>query len=232
MTRIIRGLITALVCICVSSIFVEAIGIGYLWMNGGLEPDRLFRAIAAIHDVDLYAIQAEIENVGKPKDIEQVSFDAKLDWRIAESLDLDRREAAINIALSELRQLQLTLKIDQERYQTIKESFDKELKELESRFAKDGILNLGKTLASLQPKQAKEQILKIIDDEPVETYTQAMNDVVAIIKTMPLDKQKKILGEFKTENESDTLREILRQIRLGEPEVSVTRDAQNQLNRN
>lgn len=232
MTRIMNGLITSLVCICVATVLVEAIGLGYLGVTGRLTQERLFRAMAAIHNVDLDAIKAEIDNANKSKDIEQVAFKEKLDWRTAESLDLDRREAAINKALSELRQLQLTLRIDQERYEAIKNSFDKELEELQAKFVEEGILDVTKTLESLQPKQAKEQILKMLEDEPAESYTQAMNDVVAIVKAMPLDKRKKILSEFKTESESETLSEILRQIRLGEPEVSVTREAQNQLNGN
>jgi|TARA_B100000809_G_scaffold224369_1_gene234474 hypothetical protein len=44
-------------------------------------------------------------------------------------------------------------------------------------------------MEAIQPKQAKEQLLKMIEDE-------AMDDVVSIIKGMALDKRKKIIQEF------------------------------------
>ena len=57
----------------------------------------------------------------------------------------------------------------------------------------------------------------------------AMNDVVRMIKAMPLDKRKKIMGEFKTAQESEKLKEILREIRLSPVEMDLLRDSRKQL---
>jgi hypothetical protein len=46
---------------------------------------------------------------------------------------------------------------------------------------------------------------------------------------MPIDKQKKIFGEFKTPEESEQLHEILREIRLGMPESDLYGNTRSQL---
>jgi DNA polymerase III delta subunit len=82
-----------------------------------------------------------------------------------------------------------------------------------------------RTLETIQPGQAKEQILLILDEDGENS----MNDVVAMIRAMPLDKRKKIFGEFKSKVEVDKMHDILQQLREGEPEISLIRDAQQQL---
>ena len=60
------------------------------------------------------------------------------------------------------------------------------------------------------------------DDDP-------MRDVVTILKTMPSDKQKKILAEFKLEPEEEQLAEVLRQVRLGSPDADLIRNTRQEL---
>ena len=74
----------------------------------------------------------------------------------------------------------------------------------------------------MRPEQAKEQLLKMLDDK-------AMGDVVTIVKNMPADKQKKIVAEFKEGSDADQLYQILKNIRAGEPVVSQIEDAREQL---
>ena len=55
-----------------------------------------------------------------------------------------------------------------------------------------------------------------------------MQDVVAIVKGMPPDKRKKILGEFLEPVESEKLYEIFKGIRKGEEKADVSDKARNQ----
>jgi hypothetical protein len=80
----------------------------------------------------------------------------------------------------------------------------------------------------MSPKQAKDQILKMLD-EPSTVADDPMQDVVTVLKSMADDKRKKLLGEFKTPEEADRLAEILREVRLGLPDSDVIRDTRNQL---
>jgi hypothetical protein len=56
-----------------------------------------------------------------------------------------------------------------------------------------------------------------------------MEDVVRILKAMPLDKRKKILAEFKTPEEVEKFAEILRVVRLGGSDTELLRDTRSQL---
>ena len=80
----------------------------------------------------------------------------------------------------------------------------------------------------MQPKQAKDQL-----DEDArrseDPNDDPMEDMVRILKAMPLDKRKKILQEFKTPEEIEKLHEILRIIRLGGSDTELLQETRNQL---
>ena len=93
----------------------------------------------------------------------------------------------------------------------------------------ESLLEVQRTLESLPPKQAKEQILKMLDNNNKIEREQTLRDTVKMLKAMASEKQKKILSEFKTPAESDTLAEILREIRMGTPEVDELRSSKAKL---
>ncbi len=77
-----------------------------------------------------------------------------------------------------------------------------------------------RTLESLGPEQAKDQLKKFLEDGN-------MTDVVAIVKGMPLDKRKKVLGEFTTEEEITQLNDILVTLRKGDPKAGLIEQARD-----
>jgi hypothetical protein len=147
-------------------------------------------------------------------DAEQPSFGQILEARTVASLDLDLRESAIDKSLGELRTLETQLVTESRRLDGWKESFDKRLAELQTAATDASLLELQRTLEAIDPKQAKEQLLKMLE-EPKSASDDPMEDVVRIIKAMPLDKRRKILAQFKTEKEVEQLHDILHVVRLG-----------------
>ena len=95
------------------------------------------------------------------------------------------------------------------RYRRLKESFDSQLAELQQSATSNSVNELRSTLEALRPNQAKNQIMKLLGHPNDPGYDEAMRDVVTILKSMPLDKRKKILSEFKLETEVDALAKIL-----------------------
>ena len=228
---LIGSILTAL---CIATVISMGIGLGWLWLSGGLTSDKLFRVIAVINDVDLDEMRDELEESIRPEDKDQVSHQQVVEARLAESLDLDLRETAMDKALGDLRRLQDRLSKEQRRYDQMKLSFDKRLAELEAGARDEGILALQRSLMAMQPKQAKDQIRMILEEQPTPVgragkIDKPMRAVVTVLKSMPVDKQKKIFGEFKTEEEAEQLHEILRQIRLGMPESDLYGNTRSQL---
>lgn len=223
MSKLLKLLSGAIVYFCVGTVLAQAVGGTFVVARTGFNRDKLYRLVAVIQNVDLESLRAKREAAKKPEHSEQVSPEDVLRARLMKDLHLDLRESAIDKALGELRALEGKLKTERERYDELKQGFDERLAEIERGASDMSLQEVQRTLEAIQPKQAKEQILKMLSEDEEEAAEKAMTDVVTILKAMPLDKRKKIIGEFKTPDDSEKLSEILKEIRLGEPEVSLIR---------
>ena len=225
MTKILKLLSGAIVYFCVATVLAQGAGATYVYVRVGLNKDKLYRLLAVLENVDLDALRAKHEAAKQPAHSEQVSPDDVIRARLLKDLQLDLRETAIDKALGDLRVIEGKLKVERERYDELKKGFDDHLVELKRGASDSSLQEVQRTLEAIQPKQAKEQILQMLDEENEEAAQRAMTDVVTMLKAMPLDKRKKILAEFKTAADAEKLHEILKEIRLGEPEVSLIQAA-------
>jgi hypothetical protein len=197
-----------------------------LWWKGVLTDERLYAMLAALQGIksppppSVTALDA---------DSEQPSLNQILHSRMRASLDLDLRESAIDKSLGDLRTIETALQSESKRLDTWKQSFDERLARLQTAATEVSLLEVQRTLEAIAPKQAKEQIMKMLQEPKTET-DDPMEDVVRIIKAMPLDKRRKILGEFKnTPEEVEKLAEILRVVRLGGSDTELLQDTRRQL---
>jgi len=205
-------------------ISLAVIGAMLAW-KGVLTDERLLTMLAALQGIkpapppSLSALDV---------DGEQPSFDQILHARTRASLDLDLRENAIDKALGDLRTLESALKSESLRLDSWKKSFDERLASLQTAATEAALLEVQRTLEAIEPKQAKEQIMKTLS-EPKTPGDDPMEDMVRILKAMPLDKRRKILAQFKLPEEIEKLSEILRVIRLGGTDADLLRDTRGQL---
>jgi hypothetical protein len=220
--KIIGLLTSAFIYLCVATIIAQVAAVSAMWAKGALDRGRMYRVLAALHGVDVVTLQTHL--VSRPKDTEQEqpSFEARLEAQSLKSLDLDLRESAVNKGLVDLTNLQTRVKSDQAAFESQRLSYDTKLKDLVESEKSTSMKELQRTIEAMRPEQAKQQLLKMLDDK-------AMGDVVTILKKMPADKQKKLVAEFKVGADADQLYQILKNIRAGEPVVSQIEDARNQL---
>jgi hypothetical protein len=161
-------------------------------------------------------------------DAEQPSFDQMVQAHVRASLDLDLRESAIDKSLLDLRATETQIKTERERLDLWKTDFDQRLANLETAGTDSALVEVQRTLEAMSPKQAKDQVLRMLEEAPT-AEDDPMQDVVAIFKALPETKQKKLFAEFKTPDELEQLAEILQQIRLGLPDSELIRDTRSQL---
>ncbi len=222
MKKLFGLLWTLIVYFCVATV-ISAVAVGStLWFKGALTSDRIYRVLAALHGTDILLLHQQLEDNKAKLDSEQEPFEARQRAIQLKSLDLDLREAAVDKGVANLTQLQQTLQTEQSRFVALTQSYEQRLKQLEQKEQASSLNELQRTLESMKPKQAKEQIIKMMDDN-------AMIDVVALFRKMSNDKRKKILAEFKDVGDADRLYEILKNIREGEPLASEIKAARAKL---
>jgi hypothetical protein len=226
MKRVFSWLGSLLVAFAIGTTISLLVLIGMLWWKGALGDDRLLGMIAALQGIK--QLPATAGEGADPAAAEQPSLDQIMQSRLRASLDLDLRESAIDKSLGDLRTVETQIKTERERLDLWKLDFDQRLAKLETAATDAALLEVQRALEVMSPKQAKDQILKMLD-EPSTNADDPMQDVVTVIKSMADDKRKKLLGEFKTPEESEMLAKILHEIRLGLPDSDIIRDTRNQL---
>src|SRR6478736_81482 len=218
----IGSLITALGLGTLISVLVIA---AMLWGKGVLTDERLLGMFAALQGIKA---SPPLVSAAHATDAEQASIEQVLSSRMKASLDLDLRESAIDKALGDLRTIETSLQNETKRLDSWKQSFDKRLADLQTAAADSSLREVQQTLETIKPQQAKEQLVKMLED-PKSPTDDPMEAIVRILKAMPLDKRKKILEQFKTPEDNKILAEILRMIRLGGSDSELLRDTRSQL---
>jgi hypothetical protein len=225
MKAAVRWLGALLVAFSIGTVISLVVIGATLWWKGVLTDERLYGMLAALQGIkpppppSLSALDT---------DAEQPSFNQILQARMRASLDLDLRESAIDKSLGDLRAIEASLKSESLRLDSWKRSFDERLASLQTAASEAALLEVQRTLEAIQPKQAKDQIMKTLA-EPKTSSDDPMEDIVRILKAMPLDKRRKILAEFKTPEEVEKLSEIFRVIRLGGSDADLLDDTRKQL---
>ncbi len=223
MKKLIALLTAMFTYFCMATVIALLTAVGAMWAKGALDQGRLYRVLAALHGIDVVTMQQQLSAHVDELDDEQPSPANRQEQQTLQSLDLDLREASIGNALTNMSMLEARLNVETARFKELRKSYAAKLQEFANEEQASSIKELQRTLEAIKPAQAKEQILKMLDDD-------AMEDVVVIMKTMPIDKRKKIIAEFKQGPDVEALYEILKNIRLGEPIASQIQETQDRLN--
>jgi hypothetical protein len=197
--------------LCVATVLAAGIVGGYLWTHGYLDKERLGRMVAVARGDEIAA--PTVEQVAKsPQAAEQPSLDEIERQRAIQTRQLELREQAIDSGLDRVRFEQRKLTDERADYERLKTGFEEVLTDKKNKAVVAGRENMQLILENVKPKQAKEEILQMIDSGEE-------NEVVAIMSGISIAKRARIIGEFKTEEESKKLADILRLIRQGIPDV-------------
>jgi hypothetical protein len=221
MGRLLQGIAAIISAISVATVIAAALGLGYLRQQGKLDEKMLLKLIAVVNGVET-SPAAPRSQTDDEAGSEQASLEHVARQRALKSRDIELREQSLFDNLSIVRAEYAKLIDEKDRYERIKSAFRSQLDE-----EREGILATNREvvrgiLENMKPKQAKEQILRMVKSGE-------MTDVVKILSLMPSATRKKIVGEFKTDEESQTLAEILKQIREGVPEEGLVDDAEKAL---
>jgi hypothetical protein len=219
--RLLGGAASLLVYVLAATCIAAVLIAGYVWSQWKLDNDKVGRAVAVLRGIEPAAEkpeQAAEKGKEEEKPQEQPTYEEILQRRALAARDLELKQQSLESEVDELK-LQ-TRKIAQEREEeTARESrFAMELKKLREGAKADGREVVLRTLASIKPAQAKQQLFDMLENNELD-------EVVLLLSSLAESKRAKIIAEFKTPDENKKLAEVLRRIRDGAPQNAIAEKA-------
>ncbi len=205
------------VAFCVATILAQAIILAMVGISGNLNQETLFRGVALLNGIDISGerLQSMLESY-RSEPIP--TYEEVREERAKRNLDLQMREESVSRMRRDVDEKYAALTASEASFDKRLTEFYEMLDREKANLLSQSLQEVKRTLEAIAPDQAKDQLLKL--------YKQGQReDVVAILKGMPMDKRRKIVGEFVGPEEADQLNEILRMILEGEPTASLLDDA-------
>ena len=204
MGRMLAGLGSLFVYLCIGTILAQLIIVGYAASKGFLDKQKLSDMLAVARGASLSSGD-NLQNVKDAKPVQMLSIEELDQRRTTMTRHLELREQAVANALEQIATERDKLLKDRQTFDLLVNAFRKE-KELKQSFElAEGMEKTRAILESIKPELAKDYILKMIAADEKE-------EVVAILSAMPIAKQKKIIEQFKTEDEQRKFYDILQLI--------------------
>ncbi len=208
------------VAFCVGTVLAQVVILALAGARGNLRKETLLKGIALINGVDISGERLK-KMLADAKLAPNPTYEDVEAERARQSMSLDMRERSVVQYKRQVEELLSEHRLVIADFDRRKNEFYRFLETAEKDVDSESLKEVQRTLEILSPDQAKEQLKKFL-------LADQINDVVAIVKGMPLDKRKKVLGEFTTEEEIAQLNIILTKLRQGDPKATLINQARNQ----
>jgi hypothetical protein len=205
MKRIISIVLALIGYFCVATVITLALALGYLWHTDQINPEKAFRIVALLQDVDLEQLATAQHKTGDDVPPEEPSLDDMLRHQQVQDRNFEVKQLALQRGRQEYDHRLQLLKEQTDRY-------DRLATEWQSRWKKEQELttqeNLAKIVAQIEQLRAdngKAMLVRWIDEG-------RMDDAILLMSKMSENKLGRILKTFETEEELNKLHEIHQRI--------------------
>ena len=213
-TRLLKNGASLFLYFCAATLLAQLIIVVYLWATWELNREKVIQMLAIAQGIDLFAAQEDAQTEEGEIPPEEPSYQDWIDRRATMFRDVELREQALQNALARLKTDQQQLAQNRKTFEQLQASFQSELLALQEDAEVEGRQTVARILESIKPKQAKDQLLEMLDNDEID-------EVVILLRDMTDSKRAKIITEFKTPEENEKIAEVLRLIRQGEPQSSM-----------
>lgn len=208
-----RILGTTIIWFCVATVLAEVAILAMGFWKGNLTQDHVTQTIALLNGIDISGQRLQ-KAIAKGKEVPVPSREEVVNARAAKIKELDDRSMALQRERSQLDELRKTLETEKKLFDDRRLAFESKLNDLSKGLQDTSLGEVQRTLEALPPDQSKDQLLRM--------WKNGQNkDVVSILKGMPIDKRKKVMGEFEGEEQRLVLNEMLSMFLDGEPTASL-----------
>lgn len=204
---------TTIIWFCVATVLAEMAILAMGFWKGNLTQDHVTQTIALLNGIDISGQRLQ-KAMAQGKEVPVPSREEVVNARAAKIKELDDRSMALQRERSQLDELRKTLETEKKLFDDRRLAFESKLNDLSKGLQDTSLGEVQRTLEALPPDQSKDQLLRM--------WKNGQNkDVVSILKGMPIDKRKKVMGEFEGEEQRLVLNEMLSMFLDGEPTASL-----------
>lgn len=207
---LIRGISLLAICFVVGTLIAQTVIFAYVWSSWGLSGEKVTQMTAIARGKEMVAISREELRRQEEVPPEQPSFTEIIEARAMKYRNMELREQAIGQGVGQLRFEQTQQADGMAQFKQTRDGFEKKLHELKEFQQSGGLQENIVMLQNMKPRQAKEQLVRIYNDNQVD-------QAVMLVSGMAPTKRKKITAEFKDPEDEAILFDILQRIRLGTP---------------
>jgi hypothetical protein len=212
MGRLLGGLGSLFVYLCIGTILTQLIIVGYAVSQGFVDKQKLSDMLAVARGATLSSAD-DGSQAAQAKPAQMLSIDELDQRRTTMTRHLELREQAVADALEQIATERDKLLKEREDFDLLVAAYRKEKQLTEEAELAVGQERVRAILESIKPKDAKDYILAMIAADEKQ-------EVVTILTAMPIARQKKIIEEFKTEEDKKKFDDILRLIREGDGDAA------------
>jgi hypothetical protein len=219
MGTLLRVLTAGFAYFCIATLLAQAGMLAWLWSQGWLDRQRLTQIAIVAREGSLPSSTGQQASDPAPVSITLADIEAARSVRLRQ---FELREQAAHNVLKQVRFETEQLTQAKDRFDRVYEKFKEQLGQDRVTAVTRGSENARLLLESIRPKQSKELIMEMLKADEID-------EVVTLFGAMPIAKRAKIAAEFKTEEETKKLDEIVRRIRQGLPDADVIDQTQQAL---
>ncbi len=211
MGRLFGSIGALLLYVCFGAVLGLAGVYGYLTKQGFLTPAKLAEMKAVMLDFQPDSIKAA-ERAKATTPVPTLEEVARAKAQLQRDLEL--REQTLRSRAEQLRIERAAFIDEMKNFDLRKAQYEEELAKLRDDITSAGQANARQILETIKPKQAKDQLLRMIDAD-------AQDAAVTTLALMSPARRAKVIAEFKSPDDNRKLADILRRIREAEPEAGI-----------
>jgi hypothetical protein len=201
-----RTLLTIFCVICVATVLTEALGLGYLVLNGQLNPDSVAEIRVALSGG---VRQTATDDVAEDQRRTRPSSDNVMSKRVERVWDLDRRQRELALIKNTVSSQAAKVATAQQNFQKKRGMFLNELQTISGELDASSAEQARGILAKLAPADAVQNLMAL-----------GLEENILLLKGMPDQAVATLLEQFRKSNDSKLIErgeKIFEAISRGEP---------------
>ena len=193
---------------CAATVLAEACILGLAAFKGNVNRNTIAQVIALLNGIDVQTERMK-QTLISVRNAPTPTYEEILAAKTNAVLQLDSRSAAIETRQRQLADQQRDLQTRTAEFDDRRLKWEAMQEQLKKGRQLDSLKEVQSTLENMDPGLAKQQLT-------IMQKKGELADVVAILRAMDANKQKKILAEYTQFEDTELLAEILREIRKGQ----------------